>query len=282
MGSQADELLTAVTDSDAELGEAILGDMELGTNAYGEIIGNVDEPHIVIGKDRFITVPDQLKRLAVQFDHDVETVTFDCPRYWDEHDMSQMKVYINYVRSDRVIGSYIVKSPITINEVDDGIMHFDWTISREVSSASGHISFLVCIKKTDEVGEETTHWNSELCKDCYISEGLEAIPAVAAEYPDMITYMLTRLDLLDENVQQYVTDYLNSSTTLEDMIRSYINSKYVSDKTLTVNGGFADAKAVGDRIKALEDKIAAINAAVPYTIRINDTDQTIDFVDRTV
>ena len=28
------------------------------------------EPHIVIGEDRFITVPSELKRIAVQYDHD--------------------------------------------------------------------------------------------------------------------------------------------------------------------------------------------------------------------
>lgn len=52
------------------------------------------EPHIVIGSDRHIAVPSQLKRIAVQFDHNFETVTFDCPRYWDGHDLSAMDIYI--------------------------------------------------------------------------------------------------------------------------------------------------------------------------------------------
>ena len=39
------------------------------------------EPHIVIDDDRYIAVPKKLRRLAVQHDHNVETVTFDCPRY---------------------------------------------------------------------------------------------------------------------------------------------------------------------------------------------------------
>lgn len=47
-----------------------------------------NERHIVIGKDRFITVPEELKKIAVQGDNNIETVTFDCPRYWDEHDLS--------------------------------------------------------------------------------------------------------------------------------------------------------------------------------------------------
>ena len=39
-----------------------------------------EEAHIVIGKDRVITVPPDLRRLGVQYDKNVESVTFDCPR----------------------------------------------------------------------------------------------------------------------------------------------------------------------------------------------------------
>jgi hypothetical protein len=131
-----------------------------------------EEPHIVIGDDRVITVPDQLKRLAVQYDHDIETVTFDCPRYWGKHDMSQMSVYINYLRSDTYRAAYKVDN-VTVDATDDSIMHFDWTISKNVSLVTGKIVFLVCVKKTDNDGNEVNHWNSELCKDCYVSEGLE-------------------------------------------------------------------------------------------------------------
>ena len=59
-------------------------------NSFVGLSNEFEEPHIVIGYDRVVTVPDQLKRLAVQYDHDIETVTFDCPRYWGKHDMSQM------------------------------------------------------------------------------------------------------------------------------------------------------------------------------------------------
>ena len=65
-----------------------------------------NEPHILIGKDRVINVPMSLRRLGVMNDHNIETVTFDCPRYWDGVDMSNMRVYIDYTRSDKVIGSY--------------------------------------------------------------------------------------------------------------------------------------------------------------------------------
>ena len=143
------------------------------------------EPHIVVGDDRFIAVPKELQRIAVQFDHDVETVTFDCPRYWDGLDMSQLFVYINYMRKDRITGCYKATN-VTVDETDSNIMHFDWTISKNVSQVKGELRFLVCIKKADEEGNEVNHWNSELNTEMYVSEGLETGDAIVARYPDII------------------------------------------------------------------------------------------------
>ena len=143
------------------------------------------EPHIVVGEDRFITVPPELKRIAVQFDHDVETVTFDCPRYWDGLDMSKMSIYINYIRSDRAYGCYRAEN-VTIDEADENIMHFTWTISMNVTQVKGEIKFLICIRKADEEGNELNHWNSELCKDMYVSEGMECGEVILPQYPDIV------------------------------------------------------------------------------------------------
>lgn len=130
------------------------------------------EPHIIIDDARNVTVPDELKRLAVQYDHDIETVTFDCPRYWDEHDMSEMAIYINYLRPDNETGTFKATN-VVVDDDDSSIMHFDWTISRNATAVNGQLVFIVCIRKTDEDGNEQNHWNSELCKACYVSEGLE-------------------------------------------------------------------------------------------------------------
>lgn len=137
------------------------------------LLANVpNEAHIVIDNDRHITVPDELKRLAVQYDHNIETVTFDCPRYWDDHDMSKMSIYINYLRVDEETGVFQAEN-VTVDTGDSSVMHFDWTISRNATEATGKLVFLVCVKCADEEGNEKNHWNSELCKDCYVSEGLE-------------------------------------------------------------------------------------------------------------
>lgn len=318
---------------------------------------------IIINADRTVVVPEDLKRIAVQFDHNIETVTFECPRYWDGLDMSQMNVYINYIRSDNHTNSY----PTEVISADEETMRFRWTISNDVTEVKGEIAFLVCVKKTDdttvlvpgenifdastlvkqenwgltryngedvlslaslaevdlpfrfepntqyafdfevacpemvsnnyfgyaqtgvlyvtfedgdtawvglpiepydefqavkwvsppntsinrvcaitydnaymdedgagidsigllfktnmtirplvevtEKGEEVNHWNSELCRDCYISEGLEAETVIAEQYPDIITQLLTgpispevSIEVIDGGHRVVVTD----------------------------------------------------------------------------
>lgn len=168
--SKADELLNSLSDEDISL----------------QLVNPETEPHIVIGDDRIVSVPKELQRIAVQYDHDVETVTFDCPRYWDGLDMSKMNIYINYMRKDRYVDSYKT-TDIAVDTANPNVMHFNWTISRNVSKISGGLKFLVCIKKSDAEGSEINHWNSELNNEMYISEGLEADPSILDPYPDIIS-----------------------------------------------------------------------------------------------
>lgn len=160
-----------------------------GANNSGislQLANAANEPHIVIDNDRVISVPKELRRIAVQFDHNVETVTFDCPRYWDGLDMSELSVYINYMRKDREVGSYKA-TDVTVDNINSNIMHFNWTISRNVSLIKGELKFLVCIRKSDANGDEENHWNSELNSEMYISEGLEADETMFEPYPDIIS-----------------------------------------------------------------------------------------------
>ena len=168
--SKADELLNSLSEDDISF----------------QLANPETEPHIIIGEDRVISVPKELQRIAVQYDHDVETVTFDCPRYWDDLDMSKLNIYINYMRKDRYVGCYKA-TDITVDGADSNIMHFNWKISRNISEVVGELKFLVCIKKSDAEGYEVNHWNSELNTEMYISQGLEAEESIFDAYPDIIS-----------------------------------------------------------------------------------------------
>lgn len=151
---------------------------------------------IIIDEDRKIHVPESMRRLGVQHDHNIETVTFECPRYWSGRDLSEMTVYINYVAANDTSGKYAVENVV----VDEMTIHFDWIISSSVTKVKGPISFLICAVSIDEEGIETLHWNSEINRQCYITEGLECAETLVANYPDVITYLLTKLNDLEKNV----------------------------------------------------------------------------------
>lgn len=181
--SQAEELLDSLSEDDIAAYTA---------NAYSE-------PHIVINDDRTITVPDELRKIAVQNDHNIETVTFDCPRYWDEHDLSTMAIYVNYECSDGSGDSYPAKN-ITVDDTDDSTIHFTWTVSRNATMVAGELTILVCAKQVDDEGNEETHWNSERNNDMYVAKGMQCRNHVEETYPDIVTELTTRVNGLVRDV----------------------------------------------------------------------------------
>lgn len=165
------------------------------------------ESHIVIDSSRNILVPDELRKIAVQYDHNMETVTFDCPRYWDGLDMSEMRIYINYMRSDRAVGMSIAKN-VRIDEYDDTIMNFDWTITRGATLTSGILSFSVCIKKPTVDGGEENHWNTEMNTQMTVSPGLEYEEQTNPQHADLISDLINRMEDTENTVRQagiYIT-----------------------------------------------------------------------------
>lgn len=151
--------------------------------------------HVIIGSDRHITVPESLYKIGVQFDHNAETITFDCPRYWDGLDLSTMRAYVNYMRPDESFGAYLCES-IQVDGSDNTVMHFKWVISGHVTEIPGQIVFLVCIRDTDQNGEVLAHWNSELNTELYVSPGMKCRDAIVRRYPDIIGQLLERMDVL--------------------------------------------------------------------------------------
>ena len=145
------------------------------------------EAHIVIHPDRSVTVPEELKNLAVQYDHNIETVIFDCPRYWDGNDMSKMGIRINYEREDGY-GDCYVCTDVTADEEDPKLMHFSWVISRNVSDMPGILHFAVCAIRNDSsaVGNEAQHWSSRICEDARVLPGLDYTEHVLETQPDVI------------------------------------------------------------------------------------------------
>lgn len=152
--------------------------------------------HIIINKDRTVVVPDSVRKIGIQYDHKVNTLTFDCPRYADDNqsiDLSRMAIYINFSRNDKTKGS-VAATNIFVDPDDPEIMHFDFVITRSVTLVNGPIICLVCAKSTDAEGVEVNHWNSELFNKLSVGEGMEAEEELTEEEIDYITSLLQEIN----------------------------------------------------------------------------------------
>lgn len=199
------------------------------------------DEHIVIDANRNIKVPDKLKRIAVQYDHNMDSVTFDCPRYSDGIDMSKMKVFINYIRIDGELGSHYADD-VTVDEVDSNIIHFSWKIDRHVSEVAGRLQILVCAKYTDNNGNVSNLWNTELNSDLYVSEGMETTVNVVTQYPDLVTQILLRLE----------TTATYTPNVSADGVISWTNDRQLSNpKPVNITGPQGVKGDTGSAIKTL-------------------------------
>lgn len=154
------------------------------------------EPHIIINADKTVAVPEELKRILVQYDHNVETVTFDCPRYWDGHDLSQMGLRIMFQRSDGHREPHPVEN-LRIDPDNDEMIHFDWTISENTTLTSGNVKITVCAKLTNAEGVSEREWHTIPNQDLFVNEGMECSgEEIVERNPDVIEYILAELDEL--------------------------------------------------------------------------------------
>lgn len=154
------------------LAENLLNSLDETAYANTRIAGGgIEEEHIVVDASRTITVPANLKTIAVKGDKDIETVTIDCIRYWDGHDLSTFAIYINYILPNGDEGTYI---PENITKLDD-IFTFDWKIGSEFTYSQGKLTFWIVAKLTDNSGTLVRQWSSFQNSDCTIAQGGDKI-----------------------------------------------------------------------------------------------------------
>ena len=237
--SQADELLESITSE--------------SNSTDGLADGN-----IIIGEDRFMTVPSYLQRLGVQYDHNVETVTFDCPRYWDGRDLYGMRIYVNYMRPDESFGTTLCEN-VELDPDDSSLIHFDWTISGHVTEFAGQLSVLVCARNVDSDGNSELHWNSELNTDMYISAGMRCRDSILRHYPDIISQLLARMDSVKTDVES-VESGASDAKLNADRAGAFAEAAATSENNAKVSETNAKTSEVNAESSALEAKNSETNA----------------------
>ena len=235
-----------------------------------------EEGHIVINESRQAIVPNELKTIAVTGDKDIETITFDCVRYWDGYDLSTFAIYLNYVLPDMTTGTYIPKS-ITTSD-GDKFYHFDWLIEKNITQKSGKISFAVTAVKTkqNESGETVVdkQWSSLPNGDCSIALGLniENVPD-NEETQDILSQMSAILEQIHADVDEWIETALvqdvgdsedkamsqKATTVAIENAKSYSTS-YTDEKSRQLNASIEKNNQIANRnAKQIENLKAGIS-----------------------
>lgn len=233
-----------------------------------------EEEHIVVGENRAITVPNKLKIIAVTGDKDIETVSIDCIRYWDGHDLSSFAVYINYRLPNGETGTYI---PQNITKNDDHFT-FEWVIGREITQYNGKISFLILARQVDDSGNLLYQWSSLLNDECAISQGLDITNIAEEELSqDVVTQILQNLNskLSYSNISNELG--YSEGTVLSQKTTTIELNRRANALKGTVSGSVVAMKDVSPLEHELDVKVSRKNLLPPIYVDGNKTENGITF-----
>lgn len=146
----------------------------------------VDDYLIIDDNSREIYVPLGELLFGVTNDEKTERKYFQCPRIvGDNVDLTQYQLYINYQNANGEKDKYIVTD---VKVVDDNIT-FTWLLSRKVTEYQGNISFIVCARNVDSLGNITNEWNTAIATGTCIV-GLEVDDLTPGEQEQARDYFL--------------------------------------------------------------------------------------------
>ena len=159
---------------------------------------------ITINKDRTVSVPSILEKSIVQRDHNIESIPFNCPRYWYGNDISTMAIYVIFVTENTEISDEKplrdACSKVEVDPDDPNMLHFVWTVTEKASKHIGKLAWKVCAIATDADGNETIRWHSHTCRAMEVQEGLEADDYVPEQYPDEYSHLVQRVNALEQEL----------------------------------------------------------------------------------
>ena len=111
---------------------------------------------LIINSDlRTIYAPNVV--VGVFSDHNVNRLTFSCPRFYKDMDLVEFDVYINYVNA---LGEGSVYRCDDVRALDYQTIEFSWLISNYVTKKEGKIKFSVCMKDYTEDNEIAHEFNT--------------------------------------------------------------------------------------------------------------------------
>ena len=239
---------------------------------------------------RIITVPERGVVLGVEGDKDVNRVRFRMNRYYHGSDLSSFQIRINYQNADGEVNYFTVSE----KTVDTDTFSFVWVVAADAVMTKGTVLFVVNCFTTDssDVVQKAYHTTLGAAS---VLEGLEVdVEGNQPQIVDFLSKLKNELTVHAGTVLQQMDDYAKSAESSKTAAGNYADAASRSsssaagsasaaakseqnakaseeatakalqdakaivgtDKTLTVDGAPADAKAVGKALKDLKLPVA--------------------------
>lgn len=152
------------------------------------------EEILIIDNDlRTISIPSSVAILGVESDDKVRELHFSMPLMYEDIDLSEFDIRINYMNPNGDRDIYVV----TDKTISDNHISFSWVVGRLACKYKGETKFIVCLKLKNSYGEVLKEFNTTLAT-LSVLEGLETTEAVIAENTDVIEQILSILEKLEE------------------------------------------------------------------------------------
>ena len=239
---------------------------------------------------RIITVPERGVVLGVEGDKDVNRVRFRMNRYYHGSDLSSFQIRINYQNADGEVNYFTVSE----KTVDTDTFSFVWVVAADAVMTKGTVLFVVNCFTTDSSGVVQKAYHTTLGA-ASVLEGLEVdVEGNRPQIVDFLSKLKNELTVHAGTVLQQMDDYAKSAESSKTAAGNYADAASRSsssaagsasaaakseqnakaseeatakalqdakaivgtDKTLTVDGAPADAKAVGKALKDLKLPVA--------------------------
>lgn len=212
------------------------------------------------------------KTVLIQHDHNSERFTFELPRMIEGHDMSLCdKVEVHYLNIDSATkehksGKYEV-TDLQIAPDNEEKVICSWLISNNATSLCGSLNFLVRFCCTENTFIRYA-WNTAICKDISVGNGIDASSMFEEEYVDIIEQWKASV------MQTFQNDLTAWKNAKEAEIEESMAAKF-NEHSAEWNQKLAVERARIDQFKALKEGSTTGDAEL-MDIRVGADGKTYD------
>lgn len=178
------------------------------------------------------TITNQSGKLVlIQYDHNSEQFTFECPRFVDGHDMTLCnKVEVHYINTgtgkDRSTGIFEADIPV-VSEDNPNAVTFTWLVSNNATQYVGKLNFVIRFSCVGDEGVVEYAWNTGIYSDIAIAPSIYNGEVFVEEYVDILEQW--KQDLYSEGVK--ITSVEQTVTSTEDSGKNVITMTMTDGST---------------------------------------------------